>query len=46
MKQQEKKELMKRFGIINVSGGKYGEGFFDCLEGVIKKDINIFKFIL
>ncbi len=39
----DKKVLMKKYGIKSVGGGKWGEGFFDCLKQIDKKNIDLFK---
>ncbi len=43
MKQKRKKELMDKYCIKSVGSGKWGEGFFDCLENIDKKNIELFK---
>lgn len=34
---------MDKYDIKTVGGGKWGEGFFDCLKSIDDKTINIFK---
>lgn len=43
MKEKEKKDLMKKYGINQVGNGSYGEGFFDCLQGIDKGTIKEVK---
>ena len=34
---------MEKYNIMSVSGGTYGEGFFDCLRGIEDNNIDLFK---
>lgn len=36
---KRRKELMKLYNIKSVGQGAFGEGFFDCLDGIDKKVI-------